>query len=1180
MAEKVTMYPTKVSQPNRNKSSGLQGKCFKAVRRNGTSYTVNCKDQKDPKYHHEWSNAEEILKGNTIQCGRKSTKMCSHATYYGIAGYRNTCPIAGVTGTYTQPATLRVFFDLSKKGISSSAKIEKVEISFDHRCTGVDVSNGKESTGWGPNFDGAKIYPSRKPLTVKIGSESKSSGSNPPLSSKFSGTGNFTFKNVKYSDLVSNGVDIIYGNNLETNPGNIYLKNLKAIIHYTDGTPYINGTQSSNTLYISDVNSCKTTITFTIEAGYKQGSKKVPVKDAPKNLRNSISYTCPSGVSITSTNDSKDERKKIYTLHDNSNTPGTKTVVFSINGTKQKISFTYEAKTRNKPNIRIPSQIERNVKNSSITSIVAENGCAEKIYAYKEGLDSPVFHTFENLDISNQNNIIPPNEVQNFYEELASLPCGTYKFLFKRDNEPNDSVIEQYIDIIPTQHSFKILDENEQEITKMSTIQDKTKNESITLVYNETKELINTPNFEIKNPTHGKIESGIPTKKIIDDIIWGDTQNGADISLEDNKSITVPVGTYYPGNYKIEISEVQCPVENPFSFDVEVIANHRQYFDEVFVRGEDSTAFDYDYLVVFEGDSITEPLRVNTVSLGASFDDIKICSEENIISGIGEIKSFDFKITNTSEEIIQNLMLELNPLVLDEDGLITATTQEWLKDDGIFHNFSENFDNFNRDYNGLISIKNLTPDDDTTDEESVYIHILQINPGEEITIKIPFGSSVEKYVMLQILLFEEPMLLYKKNNCSDDSQRFDKINLRVYDSIATDMNIIGETDLFDTEIIDGCPQECFTTQLEYSITNIDTSNAEEDVETIIYNDPRLVPYSYEYQGNQYNIGTEEIGSPRVSIPPKIGFVEKQYNISGAKINTYIKFDEHPETSLSQYTDYNGETLFYINIPPTVKDSYSIEDLLKIMSIEYEGNMSYNGKKKTGENYSGEVRIFPSSKPNNTEIKVITNQIKYKAGQVVPIRVKLVGITQYLRNEIKFYPKIIEPGDKDSLIINYKICNLENNEGKISTKFITEDYRLIPNEITKNIYCGMDTDIELYTKIIKTIVENRSMNRLYLSLNNKKRDNKDIRVLIREINPIERYDIIDYELDKGSLTIEDRNLLWTIDYIEEDTVIHGYIDLKAKEVGCSIIGVDIKDFIDNLDPKPVFGKDSYKCECRR
>ena len=131
MVSKITMYPTKVTQPNRNKSSGLQGKCFNAVERNGHTYDVNCRDQQDPKYHHEWSNAEEILKGKTIQCGRPSTHMCSHATYYGIKGYRNTCPIAGVTGTYTQPATLRLFFDLSKKKISSSAKIEKVELSFE-----------------------------------------------------------------------------------------------------------------------------------------------------------------------------------------------------------------------------------------------------------------------------------------------------------------------------------------------------------------------------------------------------------------------------------------------------------------------------------------------------------------------------------------------------------------------------------------------------------------------------------------------------------------------------------------------------------------------------------------------------------------------------------------------------------------------------------------------------------------------------------------------------------------------------------------------------------------------------------------------------------------------------------------------------------------------------------------
>lgn len=1174
MTDKVTMYPTKVTQPNRNKASGLQGKCFKAVRRNGTSYEVNCRDQKDPKYHHEWSNAEEILKGNTIQCGRKSTKMCSHSTYYGIAGYRNTCPIAGVTGTYTQPATLRVFFNLSKKGISSSAKIKKVEISFEHRCTGVDVSNGKESTGWGPNFDGAKIYPSRKPLTVKIGSEKKSSGSNPPLSKKFSGTGNFTFTNVTYTNLVSDGVDIIYGNNLETNPGNIYLRNLKAVIHYDDGTEYISGTQSSDSLYVSDAQKCKTFIDFTIEAGYKQGSTKVPVNKAPKNLRDLIECDYP-GVYAAS-NHPTDSRKKIFTISEDA--PGKKTINFFIKGTKKKISFDYTAITRPKPTITIPDTIERNVNDNTITSIIASDGCANRIDVYLGGISSDSFlYKFESLNISNQSNIIPETDRQAFYKKIALLPCGTHKLIFKIDYK---TTVIKYIEIIPTQHSFEFLNNKGIKIDNIETIQDKSKNEKIKLVFKKTKELFEAPTFKITNPTHGKIESNnIPTKQIIDDIIWGKSgKQGVTNALnKEGDSIDITIGTYYPGEYSINIEEEGCS-KTSLKFKAKITPNHKQYFDEIFVRGEDSTAFDYDYLVAFEGDSITEPIMVNTVELGASFNDIKICTKESEVTGIGEIKSLDLIITNEShkEETIQNLMLELNPLVFDEDGLIQASSQEWLNDEGIFYNFVENFDNFNRDHNGLVSIKNLTFDEDNVDEESVYLHILQLNYNEPLTIRIPFGSFVEKHVLLQILAFDEPFVL---SECGSTSlKQFDKIDLRVYDSIATNMDITGETDLFSTEIVDKCPQECFKTKIEYSIKNVDTSNAEPYVLTKIYNDPRLVPYMYEYKGIKH----ENIeGGARVSFSVNQNDI-KSYNITGERISAYIKFENHDEIILNQYTDYNGEALFYVNIPQTVDGTYSVEQLLDKMSIEYKGNMIYNFSKLVTDNYTGDNRSysFYQNKNSSEIINITQSSIQYKAGQVVPIRVKLVGRVKYLKNEISFSPDIIYPGDKDSLIVYYKICNLENNEGKISTKFITDDYRLISNELTKNIYCGMDTDIQISTKITKTIVENRSINRLHLSLNNKNRDNKNVRVLIKEINPIEKYDIIDSELDKGSLSIQDKNLLWTIDYIEENTVINGYIDLRAKEIGCSIIGTEIKDFIDDFDPRPKFGKESYECPCRR
>ena len=1189
MVSKITMYPTKVTQPNRNKSSGLQGKCFDAVERNGHTYNISCTDQRDPKYHHEWSNAEEILKGKTIQCGRPSTHMCSHATYYGIKGYRNTCPIAGVTGTYTQPATLRLFFDLSKKKISSSAKIEKVELSFEHRCTGVDVANGKEYTSWGPNFNGFKAYSHIKPLTIKIGSEKKISDKNPPLSSKFNNTGKFTFKNVDYKDLTQNGVDVIYGNNLETNPGNIYIRNLKINIYYTDGTPYLEGSRDKKSLYISDVDTCRTQINFTIEAGYKQGDKKVPLKTAPKNLLNDVKIEKPNNnIIITKKVDSKNQKKAVYTLTDKTNTPGEKEITFYIKGTKKKITYKYTAKKRPKPTITIPTEIERNVKDPKVTGIIAANGCAKSIKAYADAITSTPFFTFTNLDNSKQSNIIPQTQADNFYKKLATeLSCKLHTIYFKVDGEE----VSKNIKIKPTVHTFEITEPGSSTpILSYETIQNKSSNKTVNVKYIQKKELIKSPKFIIENPTHGQPETanGAPTNQLIETKKWGKYQtNDADIINGSTTSITI--GTYYPGDFNIKIKEdvnLESCEGTPFIFKVKILSLHKQYYDEIFVRGEDSTAFEYDYLVALEGDSITKPIYVETFTIESSFDDIKICAKKENVARLTEINYIPISITNTSQNNdIKNLFIELNPIRKDEDNILHASPNEWLESDGIFYNFKENFDKFNTIYNDFITVKNLTNDEDNVDEEDVYIHIPQINHQEQIDIKIPFSCSVEKEIYLQFLLFGQPIDLYEMGNCSSRENIFDKVILNVYDSILTDMKIEGETDLFNLTLdsIQDCPKECFRTSMTYSIKNLDTNTLDSYSKTIIQNDPRLVPYKFKY-------GTQEKAIDNYNKEDFNGLTFNQGTairtsiVNGIKIDAYIQFAEHDEIHLKQYTDYQGEVTFFVNIPNTVGESFTIDKLLEYMSIEYEGGEFYNGyKQKTAntkyvDDGSRPITNYPSK--NSINFTVFKNQIEYKPGQVVPLKIKAEGLIKYIQNEIEFYPKIETPGSTDSLTVFYEICGLKDNRGKLKTTFKTTGYHFVPNEVSKTIFCGMDTNLTFYTKLTKVIVENQSINRLHIALENKERDNKDIKLEIKEYMRLEKYDVLDYNIDKGVINVNNNKIVWEIDYIKEDDTIRGYIDFKAKEIGYSDLQTTITDFIDNMNPKPKFGKELYQCECNK
>ena len=100
MSKIISLYPTKITQPNSNERNPITKWNFKEVRRGGKTYPYGSANPNDPRYFHAWTNTSNLLSGGIAQCGRPSTYHCSHKTYYSIKGYRNTCPIAGCNGTY------------------------------------------------------------------------------------------------------------------------------------------------------------------------------------------------------------------------------------------------------------------------------------------------------------------------------------------------------------------------------------------------------------------------------------------------------------------------------------------------------------------------------------------------------------------------------------------------------------------------------------------------------------------------------------------------------------------------------------------------------------------------------------------------------------------------------------------------------------------------------------------------------------------------------------------------------------------------------------------------------------------------------------------------------------------------------------------------------------------------
>ena len=1098
---KVSMYPISITQPNQNTSNRTEGKYSKEIKRNGKIgiASLNHRDLNDPKYYHLWKNVSNLKSGGEARCGERSSYHCSHKTYYGIKGYRNTCPIAGATGTYTQPAALYLDFNPSKKGISSTATIKSVKITFKHRCEGVDVATDKTYTSWGPNFSGFTHYPNRKVLKVTFAGQTQEWNTNPPLSSSKYDTVSLTFKStskhkITYNHLNKGKMIIQYGNNLNTNPGNVYIKGLIIEVEYEEGKVYIEGHQSDEILYISDESVCRSSATFYVEAGYKNKGAKIDPTKAPKKFgNNQLTVTTPnSNIKVVSGPTPVGDNKTIsFSIVDETNIEGVKKIDCSLKDVGE-ISFDYTAIKRPKPTITIPSAVEKNTAPHGVVSIKVTGGCTSKITVYDNKYDSNEYlHQFTSFT-QNGSNMIPQSDVDTFYEILSNLPCGYHTLYFKRGNEPIEEMLSAGINILPTDYTLKFYEiarDNSENIIyqkelsgKLEVEQNKSKNTELLIEFVKTKDLLKNPTFSLINPTYGLNGRINPTS--------------VDFTLnKEGGSEIITAGTYFPGEYIISIEEPENCSNKRTNLVFNVIPNHKQHFDEVFIRGEDSTAFDYDYMAVLKGDTIREPLYIKSITLGASYKDIKVCTQKLINTTINNPYTIPVKITNTSNRDIDNLFLELNTLAENEDGNFEVSTDEWVDKDGLFYNFSQKFKEYNRDISNVVDIKNLSIDDDEIDEEDVYIHIRKIYKNQTISVNIPIFSYIEKRIRLQILLFGETLSLYNINDCSDDTIIFDEIEINVIDAILTDMKITGDIDVLLPEV--ECPLECFNIQgVKYSIKNIDTSKAE-ITETIIENDPRLIPYKVlDKNGEEINLA-ESMNK----IYHKSGLRTKDIKMVGLKMTNKVNFGNgYQTTTLKGYTDSKGCVTFYITIPESIGKEYTINDIKEVCQI--------------------------SSDLSGISYKIIDDLLVYSPGQVVPLKVEVIYRESYYINQLIFTPNIYESGAEDEVTIYYKVCNLKNNEGILKTVFKTDPAN-------------------------------------YKLLENKNRFNKDIEIHINELENVIKYSYYNHSVETGNIEFNNNEIIWKIDYLEKDTITTGYIDFRGDILGLSTLEISKVDFTEDI-----------------
>lgn len=977
----------------------------------------------DPRRYHQWDNLNQLKTPNGVaNCGIAVKSRHIDDVVNGIHYYRDTGAIAGCSGTFCKPATLRFSkFNLREKGLNEHCKITSIGVVFEHRRTAVATpDNGtppyecvkpKLNASLGLSMDGLDIYPQYKALrhwlsvgntqiTAVFGDGERipnpphkvDANTNQPVWQKWAGrhmassNPGLTIENVLRDDFC---LYMDYGVNLMGDRGILYLKNVYLEIFYEEGEPYIAHAQSSDTIKTSPHQKCRTKIEHHILAGFKD-SKGLPIN--PKKPFNELTpeeqekqycsqhvqvntNTIPEGVVVTKKQVNGSE--VIFEVEDKSCIEGEKKIDYYLDNFGLTDSVYFNSILMQRPIVDLKVEYKKNAPYEAGTQYISlkaqKNACCDVLKIYFDDINTTPL-TFDikylkdniNLLNYNANGVVDDTYIRQFYNKVQTLSCGQHTLFIQIGSDmPSDKFIRAVINIKPQEYLFSIYDPNNKTMTypqnKSSPNQtikikriDSEPSESISIVINDESKLDNS-------------------KTIINNV-----RKGVEYSYTTNK--------YYPGKFHITVQEnaETCTKGKTVATVTVTPTAHKQYHDQLFVRGEDSTSFTYDYLVAWEGDNIKFPILVDSIEKGHAIEDILLCSKDTVYAGLSQTKTIPLTVKNIGNSgTIKNCQIELNALNILEDGTTQVTTEDWTQTNGIFYNFYKKFMQFNKHIANKIELKNIDQNNNITrgfsltGEENVYIRIKELPEDESITIEIPFSSKNPQVKALEFRIFQDVVKFNTANCTGINSNQSDKVMIYVYDSILTELTIDGKTDILNPATTKAdCPNVCYKTEHEkndepdgitYRVTNIDSSNYEDagidkshTAPLKIENSMEMVPYAYKFKnGQKTNIGDQTNISNKLILTRDEE--EKYITLNNQLINAYVQFsDKDTLKVLKQRTNQNGEVIFDILIPYEYNKNYTIEELLsEVVYIEYAGDIeNLPATLEIGDLQKLETRITP------------------------------------------------------------------------------------------------------------------------------------------------------------------------------------------------------------------------------
>lgn len=1176
-----------------------------------TGYTYNCPWNNDPQYTHLWNDLENLKNKKVARCGQPETRNCVHKVEYSIAGFRNTCPIAGRCGTYATPAPLRFSqFDFKGRGVKGKIQLNTVKFSFKHKNNGVDVANGREAKTWGGKFSKVKIVLKRYDKNKIITLDSKVIEKGPSINQYKTVAVNFnldkiaknissktqktTFNNNRTLNLQQNdnfAIELHYYRVENTNPSVIRLKdaNIDITFTYLD-KPSIEISTSSKT-----INCSSKKVTHII---------KTNSSDALKNL---TYKSIPTGFSKPTVSTNKDNYTKTYVWTYNKSLTNTKkniTYQTTANNFKTEEKTTVTIK-KNKIYEIIDNLTDSNIvdkKISTITSFIKGSEYNERTsYVTFEGLEKSNSLCYDRivLHIKNKNQEeefqfpyygddkiyqCQKSDSQNeigmnicFYEQILNkLKCGEAKVTaeFIINSSTTEKVILPSIYVTTVPFSFK---------TEMTRIK-----------VGETEEVIVDDPYHIRQPSTDEGDSIYEyyitfTREVTSDdpkneddsrfyktapkvtSIYNETQNDDVVTAQqngylyyDDEKIRFKINNNTVGTFKVGFyyTDVCNTIPNHVYHEFRISPEHKQYYDMLYIQ-EDESDFSYDNIVIREGDNNHVPIIISDIEEINSYNNIQICFNGGKTS-ISQMGFGSLTITNENDFTINNLAIELNPLIKDE----TTGEYDWINLwETIFVNFAQNIFAYNYNLKGRVEV--------IDNGEDVYLLFKELKPNDTISINIPFMSKDEGtyYVSLYINGFQ-----LKRNGTNKFLPRLDRVCSKsdyakfvVTDTMLLDLKINNydeyiNIDDYDYEYDADCNRKCDNDECTqcgpfnvlYSISNIDSISpisGEEYLVRIGYS-PELKPIPL-FDGEVYQIDTDD--------------EPWEYPLPYAHVkiitNPHPDYEETPVTYTIK-TDENGEGIFYYTIPSDELRTYNTESLRinNNFGIIYQGNTQNN---PCSQGFCNETLIIDNNK-FDTEIIIDEDFKQYKAGETVPINFQVIykktpydnGL--YIKLHEEPFVSDFQAGRTILLPISYSGTKKDPDQ-VLETSIETISDSLTENYVSKKIYCNIDTQVKVEASLAKTLVQQNEPNMLSILVKNGLKPNQKVKIRILTNG----YDIknINY-VTNGSYSTTNTNpsnlkhnnlLYWDIGNMDSYEIDQISIDLQAQSNASGQKNICIKAF---------------------